>query len=80
MSSSVDDHAVGNHHVGVDGIHVDSISVDSTQLCSEFKVYSSVGMTLFFFTALDGSSAVGLCLFAYNVYSLMISFLHMTVV
>ena len=42
------------------GVHVDSISVDSTQLCSEFKVYSSVVMTSFFFTVLDGSSAVEL--------------------
>ena len=57
-------------------IHVDSISVDSTQLCSEFKVYSSVGMTTYFFTVLDGGSAVELCLLACNIYSLMISFLY----
>ena len=49
------------------GIHVDSISVESTQLCSEFKVYSSVGMTSFFFTVLNGSLAVGMCLLACNV-------------
>ena len=59
FSSSVDDHAVAWASVGaMGGIHVDSISVDSTQLCSELKVYSSVGMTSFFFTVLDGSSAV----------------------
>ena len=46
---SVGDHAVGWCYAGaMGGFHVDSISMDSTQLCSEFKVYSFVGMASFF--------------------------------